>query len=149
MSYADRRVTPLWLSHHYPDDYGRCVRIGRSHVCRRCLALYPLTFVAMIAGLAVGPSFTNDSVVLVAVIVVLPLPAVVEFVLEHIGLIGYNPRRQIAVTLLMAVALGLAFARYLRDPGDIVFWLAIAVYGGACLASALSGRREPSGVGGR
>lgn len=147
--YADRRVTPLWLSHHYPEDYGRCVRIGRSHVCRRCLALYPVTLVALIAGLAVGPEVTNDAIAAVVVMIVLPVPAVVEFVLEHLGLVGYHPGRQIAVTVVMAVALGLAFARYLRHPGDVVFWAAIAVYGSVCLASALSGRREPSGVGGR
>jgi len=138
---ADRWVTPLWLSHHYPEDYDRCVRIGRNHVCRRCLALYPLTVVVMIVGLAAGSTFTNDSTTALVLMIVLPIPAVTEFVLEHLGLIGYQPKRQIAVTLLMAVGLGLAFARYLRHPGDLWFWGVVALYGGLCLASALSGRR--------
>ena len=146
MAYADRRVTPLWLSHHYPEDYDRCVRIGRSHICRRCLALYPLAIVVMFVGLALGSGVSNDNTLATAAMIVLPLPAVVEFVLEHVGVIGYNLRRQVALTMLMAVGLGFAFARYLRHPSDVLFWVVVALYGGVCVAAALSGRREPTGV---
>ena len=37
-------ITPIWLSHHYPEQYDRCVLVGRKHICRRCMALYPLSF---------------------------------------------------------------------------------------------------------
>jgi hypothetical protein len=138
-------VTAMWLSHHFPEDYDRCVRIGRSHVCRRCLALYPLTFLVMVGAIATGRDLTGSTVTVVMVLT--PLPAVAEFVLEHLGVLSYRPRRQIALTLLLAVGLGLGFARYLRHPGDLVFWGVVVLYGGACLLAALTGRRtaEPSG----
>ncbi len=33
-------LRPLWLSHHYACDADRCVRIGGTHVCRRCLSMF-------------------------------------------------------------------------------------------------------------
>lgn len=33
-------IGPLWLSHHYACDAGRCVRIGHRFLCRRCLAMF-------------------------------------------------------------------------------------------------------------
>lgn len=39
----------LLLAHHPPSQYHRCVRLGRLHLCARCLGLYPTLF----AGLAV------------------------------------------------------------------------------------------------
>jgi hypothetical protein len=62
-------------------------------------------------------------------------------VLEHLGVLTYRPTRQVALTLLLAVGLGLGFARYLRHPADVVFWAVVIVYGGVCLAAALTGRR--------
>src|SRR5438270_6060583 len=97
---------PMWLSHHYPEDYDRCVRVGNRYICRRCLVLYPVAFLAMALALA-GARWPKslDSVLLV----VLPLPAVAEFVLEHLGAIGYRPRFQAAVTVPLGVALGVGF----------------------------------------
>src|SRR5262245_14917974 len=106
----------MWLAHHYPEDYDRCVRIGRSHVCRRCLVLYPLAFATMVVALAICAPTGSGSGVLAAAMVVLPLPAVVEFVLEHRGVLRYQPARQIAVTVPLALGLGCGFARYLRAP---------------------------------
>ena len=47
-----QRRTPLWLSHHYPHEYDRCIRVGDSHICRRCSVFYPVTFAVMFATLA-------------------------------------------------------------------------------------------------
>lgn len=130
---ADRRISPMWVAHHYPEDYDRCVLVGRTHVCRRCVVLYPLAFAVMAAGLvgtwAAGP--------LAAVaLVVLPLPAVIEFALEHRGRLSYRPARQMAVTVPLAVGLGIGFARYLRHPADWLFWAVVVVYTGVCVAAA-------------
>ena len=44
--------SPLWLSHHPPHELDRCVVVGGRHVCRRCVLLWPLTFVAFALALA-------------------------------------------------------------------------------------------------
>lgn len=130
----------MWLAHHWPEDYDRCVRVGRSHVCRRCLVLYPVALAVTAAAVLVGSAL--PSTVTAAAVVVLPLPAVVEFVAEHLGRIRYSPRRQVAVTVPLAVGLGAGFARYLEQLTDPWFWGAVAGYGGVCLLAALSGRRR-------
>jgi uncharacterized membrane protein len=138
---AEESISPLWLAHHYPDDYDRCVVIGRTHVCRRCLALYPLAFVVMVLALAgVRWPTSIDPWLLIA----LPLPSVVEFVLEHLGVVRHQPVRQVLLTLPLAVALGVGFARYLHRPTDPLFWGVVVVYAGMCLASTLVGTRRPS-----
>lgn len=139
---AQDSISPLWISHHYPDDYDRCAVVGRTHVCRRCLVLYPVAFAVMVLTLA-GARWPSrlDAVLLV----VLPLPSVAEFVLEHLGAIRYQSTRQAALTVPLAVALGVGFARYLRHPGDLLFWGVVVVYAGVCLAALFVGaRRRPT-----
>jgi hypothetical protein len=134
----------LWLSHHQAAQLDRCAVIAGRHVCRRCLLLWPLTFAAL--GLAMAglrwPRSADD-----LLLVVLPLPAVVEFVLEHAGRWRYRWARQLAVTVPLAAALGVGFDRYLHRPGDSLWWSVVAVYGVVCAgAAALANRRT---VGGR
>ena len=125
----------MWLSHHYADDYDRCVVIGRRHVCRRCLVLYPVAAMALILALAgVRWSKSLDLVLLVA----LPIPGVAEFVLEHLGVIRYRPVLQGLVTVPLGVALGVGFDRYLHHYADPLFWGMVVLYGAICLASVLS-----------
>lgn len=140
-----RRVTPLWLSHHWPEDYDRCVRIGRNHVCRRCLVLYPLAAVATVVGLAIGgdAGLAASNAWSAAIVLLAPLPAVVEFVLEHVGILRHNPRRQVVVTVPLGLGLGVGFARYLGDLADPVFWGTVLLYGGVCLAAAAYRWRRP------
>lgn len=135
-SYRPPRITPMWLAHHYPEDYDRCVVIGRSHVCRRCLALYPLALVVLIACLAVQPQRSLE----LGALVMLPLPAVVELVLEQLGVLRYSPRRQVAVTLLLALGLGAGFAIYLEDQLDRGFWAVVLLYTAICVAAVVAGR---------
>lgn len=124
----------MWLSHHQPEQYDRCLRVGRWHVCRRCALLYPLAFLVMAITLAGGWSAGRGPAVLV---VILPLPAVVEFCLEQLRTVGYRPWRQLVVTAPLAIGLGIGFARYLEDVGDPVFWITVVVYGAACLGTVL------------
>lgn len=135
-SYRPPRITPMWLAHHYPEDYDRCVVIGRSHVCRRCLALYPLMFVVLGFCLAIQPGRTAELVALA----VLSLPAVIELVLEQLGVLRYSPRRQVAVTLGLAVGLGAGLAVYLDDQLDGTFWAIVLLYATICLGAVIVGR---------
>jgi hypothetical protein len=136
---ADESISPMWLAHHYPDDYDRCVVIGRTHVCRRCIVLYPVAFLVM--GLALAdvrwPSALDPWL-----LILLPLPAMAEFVLEHLGRASYQPVRQTILTVPMAVALGVGFARYLDDHLDPLFWGVVLVYGAIGVTATVIGARR-------
>jgi hypothetical protein len=132
----------MWLAHHYPEQYDRCVRIGDRHVCRRCLALYPLAFAVMAFSLWGPWPGALDAWMLV----LLPLPSVLEFVLEHLDVIRYQATRQVLLTLPLAVALGRGFALYVEDPTSRLFWGVVLVYGGVCVAAAVWRSRRPRPV---
>jgi hypothetical protein len=131
---TDRAVTtPLWLSHHQPDGYARCLAVGGRHVCRRCSVVYPVAFAVLAVSLAGAAPTRFDPWVMA----LLPLPAVVEWFGEHLGHLAYSPSRQIATSVPLGIALGRGFARYLDDPADLAFWAMVLLYGGACLAVTL------------
>lgn len=127
----------LLLAHHPPEQYGRCVKVGRHHVCRRCAVLYPVAFLVTglsLAGIAWPVAWDTNLLYL------LPLAVTLELVLERFGAIRYHAGRQMAVTLLAAPALGRGFARYVLNPGDRLFWGMVALFGGACLFALLATR---------
>ena len=129
----------MWLAHHYPDDYDRCVVIGRTHVCRRCIVLYPVAFAVM--GLALADIRVPESLDH-WLLVLLPAPAVTEFVLEHLGVVRYQPLRQTLLTIPMGVALGIGFARYLDHQGDPLFWGVVVGYSFIGLGASIIGWRR-------
>ncbi len=120
----------MWLAHHFPDSYDRCVVLAGRHVCRRCLVLYPLAFSVMFLTMSVAPASTEADRILM---ILLPLPAVIEFTLEHLGFIEYRPTRQVLVSMPLAVALGRGFAIYVNHPTSILFWGVVGIYGGLCV----------------
>ncbi len=135
------RITPLWLAHHYPEDYDRCIVVGRSHVCRRCIVLYPLALLVMLVMLGWHPAAPVD----VALLVVLPLPALVELSLEQLGVLTYEPRRQMIVTVPLALGLGRGFAIYLEDQTSRLFWGVVIGYTAVAVVMVALGRRRSSG----
>jgi hypothetical protein len=88
----------------------------------------------MIAGLA-GLHWPGgwDS----ALLWVLPAPAIVEFVLEHVAKLPYRPRRQIALSLVAGLAFGRGLTRYLEHNGDRLFWTVAITYSLIMAASAI------------
>jgi hypothetical protein len=121
----------IW-THHWADQHDRCAHVGGRLVCRRCLVLYPVTIAVLVLA-RFGIQWPNalDTFLMFA----LPLPLVLDFVLEHMGFTRYSPRRQMATTFLGAIALGHALARYLEHNSDPLFWTMIACYAGLCAGS--------------
>lgn len=136
-------IPPLWLSHHRVGEEARCTTVAGVRVCRRCLWLWPLTAVALLASGLVGlwPVGMDESM-----LTFLPVPAVLEFIAEMRGWANYDPRRQILTSIPLAAALGRGFALYLEDPTNRLFWQMVGVYGGLCLLAAMS--RSSRGTGG-
>ena len=132
--------TPMWLSHHWPDEYDRCVVVGNRHVCRRCLVLYPTSLVAalVLAHVAAWPSRLDPWFVWL-----LPVPSVVEFVAEQLRLVRHSPRRLVLLTIPLAAACGSLYVRYLRDQRDDLVWNVVVVYGGACLLAGFARAFRP------
>lgn len=128
--------TPMWLSHHWPHAYDRCVEWRGLHICRRCFVLYPL---ALVSGVAIGIGSWWPHGLDPWVLWLFPLPGVIEFVLDNLGRIPYSPRRQIVLSGAGAIAAGLGYERYLTDPTDSLVWTMVAVYTAVCLAGAIVG----------
>lgn len=128
----------MWLAHHWPDEYHeRCVKLGSRHVCRRCAALYPLGFmVALLSagGLAPWPDGWNP-----AAIWILSIPATIAYCAEAMGIIGYNPKVQVATTLVAAVAFGRALGYEFEQRWSMEFWGPIAVFGGIWFFATMVG----------
>lgn len=131
----------MWLSHHWPGQYERCAVVAGRHVCRRCLALYPVAIVAAMIA-AWGPWWPRawDPVL----IPLLPFPAVVELVLDNLGVIRYSPVRQVVLTAIGAVAAGAGYVRYLDRATDPLVWGTVVVWGTVCLTAAIVGHRRRS-----
>ena len=113
-----RRLAFL-LAHHFPDEYDRCYRLGRVHICARCAGLYPALVATVVLALT-GPLATMRAEW--AVLFALPLPAVVSWGRRRLyGASGSNPVATLTGALL-GLALGRGLVRYLRDPHAPAFW---------------------------
>lgn len=117
----------LWLAHHWPHRYERCTVIRGRHVCRRCLWFYATAFVTLaVAPLGVSPWPASWDL---AMVWLLSLPATIEFIGGELGWWRYDARRQIAVTVVLGLAVGRGFFAELSSPGNWIFWGPVLVFG--------------------
>jgi hypothetical protein len=119
-------TTPLWLSHHDPDEYERCLVVGGRHVCRRCAVFYGVGFtvaLTTLAGLRPWPEELD-----LWFIWLLCIPGTVEFVAEAVGLIRYDARRQALLTVFVGAAYGRGLAYELDDRWSWEFWGPVLVF---------------------
>ena len=117
-----------------PEQYDHCLFLPlpggrRLPLCARCLSIYPIAFVLLVAQIAGAFSLAPTDPWLM---VLLPLPAVIEFLLEQLGRIPGNNALRMLTGLPLGVALSRMFYRYLHDPVDPFFWGLVAGYGGLC-----------------
>ena len=130
----------MWHAHHWPEDYERCVQIGRRSVCRRCLVLYPLTFAIALLALADVLLWPRKFDPLL--IYVLSIPGTVEYAAEQLGLIRYSARRQVIGTALVAIPLGRGFSYELDHRWSWYFWGPLFTFGTIWYLSAVVGKRR-------
>lgn len=102
------------LSHHEPREWYRCyqpVVLGRRfRLCARCSGIYP-GIAAGLLGYGFGPSFVTS----IALVVLLPLPALVDWILTTFTpRRGYNAVRT-ATGLLLGYGYGLGLGLVLGD----------------------------------
>ena len=130
----------MWLSHHWPDEYDRCVVVAGRHVCRRCLVLYPLSLAValFVAHVASWPERLDPWFLWL-----LPLPAVVEFVAEQLRLVRHSPRRLVLLTVPLAIACGRLYVRYLEEQRDDLVWSVVVTYGGICIVAGFARAFRP------
>lgn len=130
---------PFWLTHHVEDQHDRCSRVGSTLVCRRCLVTYPVAILLM--GLSLAGfhwPLSWDPFLLW----VLPAPAIADFVAENLGLVRYSPRRQVALSMIGAVAFGRGLGRYLETNSDRLFWTVSIVYSLVMVGAVVLGHRR-------
>lgn len=126
--------TTMWLSHHWPARYDRCAIVAGRHICRRCLVLYPVAvLVAFLAAFGIRWPDSWD----LWLFWILPIPGVVEFVLDTMGVVGHCPRRQAIVSALLAVAYGKILWRYSHHPGDPLVWAVVLTNTAICGVAAV------------
>lgn len=132
----------LWLAHHWPADYRtRCVRIAGRPVCRRCAALYPLSFLVALVSAFGAPPW--PPAIDPYPIWLLSIPATVAYSGEAVGLFRYRPRWQVGTTLLAAMAFGRALGYELVDRWSPEFWYPLATFGAIWfLATTVAVRRR-------
>ena len=110
----------LWLSHHWPAHYAeRCASVGGRPVCRRCLALYPLSILVAVLALVVGP----------------PWPA------------SWDPWPVWLLSLPATVAFGRAWGAEMAHGGQAMFWGPIALFGGLWFFASAAGHVRRTGTG--
>ena len=105
--------------------------------------MYPIAFV--VAGLAVA-GWALPSPWSQLALVVLPLPALVEFVGEHRRAWAYSGSRQSWLGALQGLGMGVGFGRYLETPSDPWFWAVGITYSLIAFLAAVTAPRPPAPV---
>lgn len=136
------RHSPLWLTHHWPEQHERCIRLGPVKVCRRCTVLYPLAIlVAVVAVLSEPPAG-----VLLGAMWLAPLPMSLEWVAEHVGFARHSPMRLVTTTAIASAGFGAALAAHLVQPFDLDALAPMATHATVCGVAAVVAARRSRGT---
>ena len=112
------------LSHHRTSERHHCYRLGKIHLCARCLGLYPVLLATI--GFEVN-LWRFESVYRWFLAVGLVTPAVIDWSRSMLfGSRGSN-RWRTTTGALAGVGLGVAFGDYFRDNTSGWFWALMGV----------------------
>lgn len=126
-----RALAPLWLSHHHAGEAERCVRVGDTHVCRRCAAMFAGFFPAV--ALLVSPWSDGLQAGDIGLVLALTLVAGLEFVQVARRQMDYSARRVLVLSPATGAVLAWLGVTGIRDglgPAHLAFGaLALGVLG--------------------
>ena len=126
-------MASIWLSHHLPGEEQRCVRLGNQLICRRCLVLWPATYLGIAVQIALHAPTRHT---LDMALPVLLLPAVLEYVAVHLDHWRYEAWRVWALTPLLAIGLARLFYRVVMVPTDDFGWSVLLLTAVPCAWAA-------------
>jgi uncharacterized membrane protein len=118
-------ASPFWLSHHAPEELHRAYRVGRLHVCARCLGLYPVLLAALVIQFASRAplSWRADGWIAIPLF----LPALADWASgRFFPALGTNVWRTVTGALL-GVALGRTLYIHLQQPWPQWLILQVAI----------------------
>ena len=126
---VDRKKLQLFLSHHLEGEYDRCLNLpfGSRHwrICTRCTGVY----IGILTGILANLLISINSLSLMKVMFVFPLPAFVDFYLNQANIYsGTNETRLITGILLGFMYPAFVFS-ILTEPFNPYPYLAVLIYG--------------------
>jgi uncharacterized membrane protein len=104
----------FWLSHHPPEEYDRCYRVGSLHVCARCLGVYP-TLLLVLALLFVVRAPLEHPLDL-PVVLGLTAPATLDWAFGRFRPHALSNPWRTFTGVLLGVALGRSLFIHLQRP---------------------------------
>lgn len=115
----------FWLSHHPPEEYDRCYRLGGLHVCARCLGVYPTLFVALVIGFAVRAP--TEHPLDLPVVLGLTAPATLDWAFGRFRPHALSNAWRTATGVLLGLALGRSLFIHLQRPFPAVLLAQLAL----------------------
>jgi uncharacterized membrane protein len=108
----------FWLSHHHPDEFDRCYRVGPLHVCARCLGTYPVLFTAIAVQFALAVPLAHPWDVPLGLALV--APATVDWALGRFDPHRFSNPWRTFTGVLLGLGLGRSLFIHLRQPFPVV-----------------------------
>lgn len=135
---------PVWLSHHGGHEADRCVRVGRAHVCRRCLAM-AAGFVPAVV-LLLSPWRDDLQAGDLGLVLALTIAAGLDLVQVATGRAPYRPRRVLALSPFAGMVLAWLGVTGVRDGLGPAHLVLSGAAGALLLVLVLRGRAGQRGA---
>lgn len=104
----------FWLSHHPPEELHRCYRLGRLHVCARCLGVYPTLLVALVGQFLFAAPLEHPADV--PGVLALTLPATADWAWGRFRPGAFSNPWRTGTGVLLGVALARSLFIHLQRP---------------------------------
>lgn len=110
---TDSPLRPVWLSHHSAHEADRCVAVGRTHVCRRCLGMFAGFVPAVV--LLLSPWRDDLQAGDLGLVLALTIAAGLEFIQVARGQVAYSARRVLVLSPFAGMVLAWLGVTGVRD----------------------------------